>query len=262
MKRHSSALITEDPRIQALEDRVEELEAALQARDAFIATVGHELKNPLTPLLLQAEYLTSKLARDPEGPVDREMVLRKLRGFCERLQTFLRTLDRILDVSRVTHDNIELELEPLDLAHIVRGVADGMGREFDAAQVSLELDLHSVTGLWDRMRLEQVCSNLLSNALRYGLAQPVHVQVRRVDAWAELAVTDQGLGIDPVDQATIFERFDRGSAGPSHTGGLGVGLWIVRKICGALGGEIGVRGHVGHGSTFTVRLPCYHREMS
>ena len=260
MKRHEGALLA-DVSVQTLEDRIEELEAALQARDDFIATVGHELKNPLTPLLLQAQYLETRLARNPTAEVDRPFVLGKLRGFTARLEQFLGTLDRILDVSRISSNSLQLVPEALDWAEVVQSVVDGMQREFDVAQVSLHLDLEAAPGIWDRLRLEQICFNLLSNALRYGLSRPVHVRLRSTGTWAELTVTDHGLGINPADQATIFERFDRGSAGASHTGGLGVGLWIVKKICGALGGEIGVRGSVGHGSTFTVRLPCHHREI-
>ena len=262
MKQCASPIMAE-PSVQALEDRIEELEAALRARDDFIATVGHELKNPLTPLLLQAQYLTHKLGGSPDSPLpDRGLVLGKLHGFVARLQQFLGTLDRILDVSRINSGQLDMVRETLNFADVVRGAAEAMQREFDVADVALHLDLQPVTGNWDRMRLEQVCLNLLSNAMRYGLANPVRVRLRVVQGWAELTVTDQGQGIDPVDQATIFERFDRGSAGASHTGGLGVGLWIVKKICGALGGEIGVRSRLGQGSTFTVRLPCYPRENS
>jgi signal transduction histidine kinase len=109
-------------------------------------------------------------------------------------------------------------------------------------------------GRWDRLRVEQVLMNLLSNAFKYGSGQPIDVVVTSDGTTAKLTVTDHGIGIAAVDQRRIFDRFERASSA-IHFGGLGLGLFITRQIVEALGGTIGVTSELGEGSTFTVELP-------
>jgi signal transduction histidine kinase len=112
----------------------------------------------------------------------------------------------------------------------------------------------AAAGHWDRLRLEQVISNLLSNAAKYGAGHPVEVAVEADGERARLREKDGGIGIAPEDQARIFERFERAS-GVGHIHGLGLGLWITRQIVEAHGGSIRVESAVGQGSTFVVELP-------
>jgi signal transduction histidine kinase len=109
-------------------------------------------------------------------------------------------------------------------------------------------------GRWDSLRLEQVVTNLLTNALKYGAGRPIEVTVEGDDTHARLSVRDQGIGIAEEDAGRIFERFER-AVSVQHYGGFGIGLWIVREIIQALGGTIEVRSTVGQGATFTVILP-------
>jgi signal transduction histidine kinase len=109
-------------------------------------------------------------------------------------------------------------------------------------------------GRWDRLRLDQIVTNLLSNALKYGPGKPIEIRLQSHDSAAVLAVRDEGIGIPPEDQARIFERFER-AVSPRHFGGLGLGLWIVKQIVTAMGGTISVRSEAGNGSEFTVVLP-------
>jgi signal transduction histidine kinase len=109
-------------------------------------------------------------------------------------------------------------------------------------------------GEWDRVRLEQVVTNLLSNAAKYGSSRPVEVTVSGDGTTAVLSIRDHGIGIPPEHQSRIFERFER-AVSDRHYGGLGLGLWIVRQIVEALGGSIRVESETGEGSTFTVLLP-------
>jgi signal transduction histidine kinase len=104
------------------------------------------------------------------------------------------------------------------------------------------------------MRIEQVVSNLLANALKYGDGKPIEVRVTRSDGWARLIVHDHGIGIGPDDLDRIFERFER-AVSPRHYGGLGLGLYIARQIVEAHGGSISAHSEPGVGSTFTVALP-------
>jgi signal transduction histidine kinase len=124
--------------------------------------------------------------------------------------------------------------------------------------VTLDLDEGAV-GLWDRLRLEQIVSNLLNNASKFGAGHPIEIRVRAGNGVSRLELEDHGIGIDAPDQARIFERFER--AVPTRNyGGFGLGLWIVRRIAEALGGSVSVESRLGRGSKFTVVLPQVPRE--
>jgi signal transduction histidine kinase len=112
----------------------------------------------------------------------------------------------------------------------------------------------NIVGRWDRARLDQVLTNLLGNAIKYGKGSALELTVRRLGAEARLSVRDHGIGIAPEHQARIFGRFER-AVSERHYGGLGLGLWIAREVVDALGGTIRCESGLGQGSTFTVVLP-------
>ncbi|HSP78171.1 MAG TPA: HAMP domain-containing sensor histidine kinase [Myxococcaceae bacterium] len=165
-------------------------------------------------------------------------------------------IDELLDAGRITSGRLRLEREEVDLAALVREAVGRMSESFVRAgcEVLLFAEL-PVSGRWDRVRLEQVVGNLLSNAAKYGRGQPVEVRVEAVDEiLARLMVKDGGIGIAPEDQARIFERFERAVTG-NQFHGLGLGLWITRQIVESHGGRILVHSTPGVGSTFSVELP-------
>jgi len=122
------------------------------------------------------------------------------------------------------------------------------------SQCAIVLRLESVEGVWDRVRLEQVITNLIGNALKYGKGKPVELETARDGSSAILRVIDNGIGIEAEDQKKIFERFER-ARGTREYGGFGLGLWISRSIVEAMGGQISVQSTPRKGSTFTVTLP-------
>jgi len=132
--------------------------------------------------------------------------------------------------------------------------AAGAGRS-----LTVETGSEPIRGEWDRLRLEQVLSNLLSNALKYGAGKPVHVAVGRSEEVARLTVRDEGIGIAAEDAERIFGRFER-AVSMREYGGLGLGLFIARQIAGAHGGEIRVQSKPNGGSEFTVLLPMIATE--
>jgi signal transduction histidine kinase len=164
-------------------------------------------------------------------------------------------VNNLLDVSRISTHKLQLDYEPVDLAELAREVCGRLTPE--AVRAGCMLAVHTdgeVPGTWDRVRLDQVVTNLVTNAVKYGAGKPIEVSVRRQGASARLLVCDHGIGIDPEDQARIFDRFER-AVSEHHYGGLGLGLWIVRQILDALGGTIRVESQRGKGATFIVVLP-------
>jgi signal transduction histidine kinase len=239
----------------ALERRIDELGQALALSDEFLSTLGHELRNPLAPIYMQAQYLLDAVRHGEPKALTSDWMVPQLEGFCRRLQKFLEMLNRIMDVSRMSAGQLDLELEEVDLVEVVREVSANFERELSAARSELRLDLPPrLVGKWDRMRVEQIFTNLLSNAIRYGASRPIEVRVGGGLEQIELAVKDHGVGIPDEHQQRIFERFER--AGKTRSsGGFGIGLWTVRQSCLALGGHVSVKSQPGHGSEFVVVLP-------
>lgn len=245
---------SDSDREEGLRRRIADLERALSLRDEFIATLGHELRNPLSPVYLQLGHVIDTLA-EGEGAPDRAGLLGKLEGLRARFEAFLASLDRLLEASR-PGGSLALEFERIDLVQVVREVCSGMQSQLDAARSELVFEVTGpVCGLWDRLRLQQIAWNLLSNAVRYGAGAPIHVAVAGGDDRASLVVRDHGIGIADEDQARIFEPYERG-AGKRPAGGFGLGLWIVRRLTAAMGGTIDVESRPGEGATFTVTLPA------
>ena len=246
--------LTERKRAEsAIEELREEREASLQAsirlEGRFLAVAGHELKTPLTALLMQIQSLRRAIQKD--SPARLAERLEKAANAGLRLE---RLIDQLLDVSRITAGRLRLEPEALNLADLVEDVVarfiDASIKQNDSIVVSCE----PVVGRWDRLRIEQVINNLVANALKYGGESPVEISLHQDNDTAVLEVVDRGIGIDEAHQQKIFQRFERAVAARDF-GGLGLGLWITRQIIEASGGTIEVESAPGEGSTFTVRLP-------
>ncbi len=227
---------------------------AVQARDEFLAVAGHELRTPLAALMLQIESLkvamgSGALAKDPDRFATR---IDKTFGHALRLA---RLVDGLLDVSRIAEGPVELRLEEIDLAALVSDTCDRFTE--DASHAGCELVVHRgapCIGRWDPQRLEQIVSNLLSNAMKYGASQRIDVRCAFTETIATVSFEDRGIGIAPDDCARVFGRFERAVSERNYPG-LGLGLWITRELVVAHGGSIEVKSEVGRGSTFTVCLP-------
>jgi signal transduction histidine kinase len=230
-----------------------DLEAAVRARDTFLAIASHELRTPLTTLQLQSDGLIRALGRSPFDVDKGRMRAEKIQVQAQRLN---RLIGDLLDVSRITSGRLILDIGQVDLKALVE---DAVARCEEALQragctVRLSEEPISVVGQWDGHRLDQVLVNLITNAAKYGAGKPIEVRVGALDGRARVVVRDHGIGIDPADQARIFERFER-AVSERNFGGLGLGLWISEQIVSAHGGSIRVDSQPGAGSTFTVELP-------
>jgi signal transduction histidine kinase len=240
----------------AVRARLQELQHAVAARDEFIATVAHELRNPVSPLMFQLRLAIEKAEQMAAGGgfLPSEWVQSQLHRLEHRLHRLLETLDRLLDVSRLSTGRIDLQLEPMNLARAVRDVIATFDAELGVARCTLVFaERNEATGSWDLLRIEQICRNLVSNAIRFGAGRPIDVVVDADPEFATLQVRDQGVGIAPKLHSRIFERFERGAE--QRSGGFGIGLWVVKSICIAMGGTVSVESDLGEGACFTVRLP-------
>lgn len=225
-----------------------ELEAALKARDDFIAVAAHEFRNPLNVLHLTLQLLHRMVAEPAALP--------KIRGFLEKSRAQLDRLsflvDRLLDVTRIQAGKLALRREDFDLSDLVNEVV-GRHRESNP-EATILIESENARGVWDRFRIDQAITNLISNAIKYGMKKPILIKVLATHGEAVIVVQDQGIGLATDDRDRIFNRFER-AVPYSYREGLGLGLWITRRIVEAHGGAISAQGELGKGSEFTLRLP-------
>lgn len=246
--------------VTAREATERELREALQVRDDFFSVATHELKDPLFSVQLSLQLL--RHAAERAGPVPAH-VTHHLDVAGRQTDRLARIIENLLDVSRIRSGQLQLDADAIDLAELVREAANRFQQPARSVGSTLTAEAdHQVIGYFDRMKLDQVLSNLLTNALKYGAGKPVVVRAREAGEFAVLEVADGGPGIPAADQGRIFARFERASADHKKQS-LGLGLYIVRSIAEAHGGTVGVRSEPGRGATFVVTLPrnrLHHKE--
>ncbi|HEX9288694.1 MAG TPA: ATP-binding protein [Anaeromyxobacteraceae bacterium] len=226
---------------------------ALHARDVFVSVASHELKTPLAAAQLQIQNVQRQLRREPAESVAH--LADRVGATAASVERLGALVNALLDVSHIASGKLVTQRERLDLSELVASATRGLAETAQKRGSELVLDVEpglEIDG--DRLRLEQVVTNLVANAIKYGEGKPISVALRRDGGRAQLSVADQGIGIAPDDQVRIFERFERAVSARNY-GGLGLGLWIVRQILDACGGSLAVASEPGKGSTFTVSLP-------
>jgi signal transduction histidine kinase len=229
-------------------------QAAVKQREEFVSIASHELKTPLTTVKGYVQLLARELqSRDP----DRVMADEFLRELLNQIGRFEGLVADLLDASRAQQGRLDLKTERFDLAVLAADVLDRFaraGERTDRHVLRFE-GLQPVLGKWDRPRIDQVLTNLISNAIKYSPeGGEVVVSVNRREDTAEITVRDQGIGIGSSEMEHLFRPFAR-SAGARIVEGTGLGLYITSQIVERHGGTIAVESEPGAGSTFTVRLP-------
>jgi PAS domain S-box-containing protein len=220
---------------------------ALRGRDEFLSIAAHEIRGPLTSIHLAVQGLL----RGSLTPAGAQTALEVIEREDRRLGGFV---DDLLDLGRISTGQLHFDLEEVDLGTVVRDVVSRLTGAL-APTGSLTITTGgNLLGQWDRARLDQVVTNLISNAIKYGEGKPIQITANESDGHVVLTVADNGIGIEPSMRSKIFDAFQR-AAGVQRYGGLGLGLHIAKTIVNGLGGTITVDSSPGTGATFTVDLP-------
>jgi signal transduction histidine kinase len=224
-------------------------------REEFMSLVAHEMRTPLNTLFMEVQVRRAQLAKNNLSAFTPEN-LHKMLGRGERqIKSIIRLIEDMLDVSRIKNGKLSIQPGDANLSVLVRQVAEDLTPLAKEAGTVIQLEAETeVAGYWDAFRIEQIIINLITNAIRYGKGKPVQVALKREGELAIVQVTDHGIGISEHEQKNIFEAFERAS-GNEVRAGLGLGLYISRKLAEAHGGEITVLSQKDVGSTFTLRLP-------
>lgn len=242
--------------------KIEELETLnatyqkeIRSRDEFLSIASHELKTPLTSMLLQTQTALYKIKNDSVAHFSFNNLLKMLESVENQTKRLSKMINDLLSVSLITIGNLNLEYEEIDLGKLVEGVlTDFQARlEKENYEVTFESE-EKVIGEWDKIRIEQAISNFISNAIKYGQHKPIYIKVKKHNRFAEFIIKDNGLGISKQQQKHIFELFQR-AVTPEEYKGLGVGLYITQKIVTAHKGTVEVSSRLNKETIFTMKLP-------
>ncbi|MGZ8152735.1 MAG: hybrid sensor histidine kinase/response regulator, partial [Methylovulum sp.] len=229
-------------------------------KDEFLAMLAHELRNPLAPIRNAVQLLKMQSASDPRLTWSLSVIDRQVTHMAQ-------LLDDLLDVARIMQNKITLKIEPFELADIINNAIETSKHLIDSRGQELIIS-QTTSPLWlkgDRVRLEQVLSNLLNNAAKYtSEGGKITLSVLRDGSDIVIEVRDTGIGISPDILPGIFELFAQADNSLAHSqGGLGIGLTLVRQLVESHGGTVSAASAgIGQGSSFTVRLPALPMEFS
>jgi signal transduction histidine kinase/CheY-like chemotaxis protein len=238
--------------VATLENAVVRISSESSAKNDFIAILGHELRNPLAPVLSSVDLLRTKQGREPAEIEILDMME-------NRLQTVRRLLDDLLDISRITEGKVTLKNELVELEAIIKHAILTTAHHFKERHQLLTFR-PTDSSLWiygDSVRLEQIFSNLLTNASKYSNSgDQINISLKKVGATAEITITDPGIGIDESVLEKIFIPFHQASNGTQSKKGLGIGLALVRSFVEMHNGTVTAASKgIGTGSKFTVTFP-------
>jgi signal transduction histidine kinase len=236
---------------QRVAARTQELERAIEDRDRFVSVVSHELRTPLTSMVLNVESLKRCL---DAGTPDRAQMSPLVAAVMRQLDRMRHLVADLLDVSRLSAGRMLYRKEPVALEEVVEASLENVAPQMASSGASFEVKLEEgLRGEWDRYRIEQVLTNLLSNALRYG-APPFSLTAARAGTRARIVVRDGGAGIPAERMPRLFEPFEAIDAGRGHPG-VGLGLYIAAQLVRAHEGTIRAESEPGRGTEFVVELP-------
>lgn len=237
----------------------EALQESVRARDEFLSIASHELKTPLTSLKLQHQVMIKSLSKST-SPFE-ERIVSVARQTDKQISKLDRLIDDMLDVSRISAGKLFINREWFEIIDFVNEITERMKVHFpDIHFPDITLG-NKIQVHWDKLRIEQVLVNLLTNAIRYGNKKPITVKVSELNGTVNVSVIDNGIGIAENAREKIFSRFER-AVSANEVSGLGLGLFITKQIVTAHEGTVRVESELGEGSTFIVEIPIVEKENS
>ena len=226
---------------------------ALKLRDEFVSMASHELKTPLTALTLRLGMLKRLLPSTDEALSP--AILKLVDESAHEVRRATAMIDDMLDVSKIKSGRLEIVREWMDLHDLITGLLERYKEEFRRAGCDLRFrSCGASMGQWDRTKIEQVITNLITNALKYGRGKLIEVTLSVDRSIAKVEIKDHGIGIPEEFRNHLFDRFERSGISKNFKG-IGLGLWIANQIMRSHGGCILVESQVGAGTKFTVQLP-------
>jgi signal transduction histidine kinase/CHASE1-domain containing sensor protein len=231
---------------------------AIRFRDEFLSIASHELKTPLTALKLQIQMMLRQIEKGIKTESS-DIFLKTAKLSNQQIIRLTSLVDELLDVTRIRAGKLNLHKENINILNLLDEILERMKPQMEAAKTHIiyERPEHELMAEIDALRFEQVMTNLLSNAAKYGDCKPVKMTVEVSHDLLKVAISDEGKGISPEDQQRIFERFERVESSVKGITGLGLGLYITKQIVDAHGGRIHVKSQLGIGTTFIVELPLF-----
>lgn len=244
---HHAALVIEKAKLYR------DAQSAIRLRDDFISIASHELKTPLTALILQIEVLSTIM--ESVSTEESEIVMKVINSTNRQLDRLTRLVEDMLDISRIASGKMKFTRKKVDIVEVTGEVLDRFKDQLALQLIALDFNApESITVNCDPYRIEQVITNLMTNAIRYGEKSPIKVNIEQEADKILIKVTDQGRGIAKADHERIFNRFER-AVDADDIIGLGLGLYINKQIVEEHGGKIYVESELNHGATFILELP-------
>ena len=234
-------------------------EEAIRERDIFLSIAAHELRTPITAFKLKLEGIAKVVDSKLQGRAAGDIIGKRVKDALRQVDRIDDLVERLLDVSRVANRTLDMRYEEVDLAALVATAVEDQRENARHGDISLRFRTSGdCIWTWDRRRMEQVVLNLVSNAIKYGEGKPVDIVVEGGSDQVRIDVTDHGIGIAASDLERIFHPFER-AAPVQHYPGLGLGLYVARRIVEAHGGTLEVVSDAATGTAFTVVVPKARR---
>lgn len=242
-------------RIREEKEKNKHAQHEIKARDEFLSIASHELKTPLTLSLLQIQRALHNIRNVSLANFSVQKLMDMLESVEQQTDRLSKMISDLSNVSLITTGRMQLEPTEIDLAAIVKEAVGHVKISMRKPDYPINISIDGTfVGIYDKVRIEQVITNLLTNAIKYGNNKPIDVKIEKKANAYHLVVQDRGIGIAKDMQIKIFGRFERGN-GHGNIKGLGVGLYISHQIIAAHEGKIHLKSKQGKGSSFIVELP-------
>ncbi len=228
----------------------------IKARDQFLTIASHELKTPLTSMLLKLNNMLNSVKNVSLAHFSVSELMKVLQNAQDQIRWLSTMINDLLNVSLMTTGKMSLDYQKMDLVKTTENVKESFSEWLKKEKYAVKIESEGeVIGEWDKTRIEQAVTNLFSNAIKYGKNKPINIKITNRGKTAKFIIKDHGIGISREDQRILFRPFERPKAVQGYKKGLGVGLYLTRMIAKSHGGDVRVESIPNFGTTFTMELP-------